>query len=95
MATLMSPFIMVSCVQESEKITYRGYFFRVAFFSSVPTQPRSRLRLLELAFFNQIPLPTTNPLNRNKRARLLGSPQSTKDGTKPGKDNVNKERMDK
>jgi len=99
MATLMSPFIMVSCVQESETITYRGYFLRVAFF---PVSQRSHAQgsaslnwRSSINHSTQIPLPATHPLNRDKKARLLGSPQSTKDGTKSGKDNVNKERMDK
>ena|SRR5271170_2022669 len=118
MATLMSPFIMVSCVQESKTITYRGYFFRVAFFP-VSNASTTRLPFLlrkpcaTVALYShaqgsaslnwrsstnhstQTPLPATHPLNRNKKARLLGSPQSTKDGTKPGKDNVSKEPMDK
>jgi hypothetical protein len=42
MATLMSPFIMVSCVRESKITTYQGYFFRFTFF---PVSNASTTRL--------------------------------------------------
>src|SRR5271156_2722917 len=53
-------------------------------------QPRSRLRLLELAFFNQPFHSGSSARNAStqseQKARLLGSPQSAKDEMKPGKD---------
>src|SRR6266576_3596641 len=57
--------------------------------------PRTSIGVLQPTIPTQIPLPVMHPLNRNKKQGYWAGPKASKNGMKPGKDNISKELTDK
>jgi hypothetical protein len=57
--------------------------------------PRTLIGVLQPTVPTQIPLPVMHSLNRNKKQGYWAGPKASKNGMKPGKDNISKDLTDK